>query len=198
LSETPSDESPENCGEAVPVGTAAPAEGLAAGRTGEGALDDLEVLEVEPEEVEPEELEAEPAAGPRASPAETGLSAEEDRPTEPHLPPPDPGGQQRRVVAPPPPSSRMPPRGGDDAASVAEVVLSPSGELLQSRGFGPDDFAARVAYAARLAELIGRAIRSGTPRALELRGKGTHSNVKWQGDGSISASLELVQSPKIR
>jgi uncharacterized protein DUF4388 len=85
-----------------------------------------------------------------------------------------------------------------DSTNVAEVLISPSGDLVQGRGIGPDEFSARVAYAARLADLIGRAIRSGTPRALELKGKGTHTTVKWQSDGSLAATLELIQSPKIR
>ena len=55
-----------------------------------------------------------------------------------------------------------------------------------------------VALVMWLADLIGRAIRSGTPRALELKGKGTHTTVKWQSDGSLAATLELIQSPKIR
>jgi hypothetical protein len=128
---------------------------------------------------------------------------EDEKPTEPHLPAPPVEGQVRSGSVPPPPrSSRLPPplppRLERDSANVADVVLSPSGELLQSRGNAPDELAARVAYAARLAELIGRAIRSGAPRGLELRGKGTFTQVKWQPDGGIAASLELVQSPKMR
>jgi hypothetical protein len=126
---------------------------------------------------------------------------EEDRPTEPHLPAPT-SEQRRSSSAPPPRSSRLPPplppRIERDATSISEVLISPTGELVQGKGIGPDEFSARVAYAARLADLIGRAIRSGTPRALELRGKGTHTNVKWQTDGSLTASLELVPSPKAR
>lgn len=126
---------------------------------------------------------------------------EEDKPTEPHLPAPA-AEQRRSSSAPPPRSSRLPPplppRIERDTANVSEVLISPTGELVQGKGIGPDEFSARVAYAARLADLIGRAIRSGTPRALELRGKGTQTNVKWQADGSLAASLELVQSPKAR
>jgi hypothetical protein len=125
---------------------------------------------------------------------------EEDKPTEPHLP--APSSERRASSAPPPRSSRLPPplppRIEREASNVSDVLISPTGELVQGRGVGPDEFSARVAYAARLADLIGRAIRSGTPRALELRGKGTQTNVKWQADGSLAASLELVQSPKIR
>jgi hypothetical protein len=124
---------------------------------------------------------------------------EEDKPTEPHLPAPS---AEARGSAPPPRSSRMPPplppRIERDPANVAEVAISPSGEVMSSRGAAPEEFAARVAYAARLADLIGRAIRSGTPRAVELRGKGTQTTVKWQTDGGLTATLELVQSPKMR
>ena len=79
---------------------------------------------------------------------------------------------------------------------MTEVTISPTGEIVQSRGQSVEEFSARVAYAARLAELIGRAIRSGMPRALELRGKSTQTQVKWQSDGALTASLEPVQSGK--
>ena len=92
----------------------------------------------------------------------------------------------------------MPPRLEREPGNVAEVVLSPAGELVESRGNAADELAARVAYAARLAELIGRAIRSGAPHGLELRGKSTVTQVKWQPDGSVAASLEPIQSPKMR
>lgn len=157
----------------------------------------------------------------------TAHPVEEDKPTEPHLPQPNAfngsgfngypftgDAAPRTGSAPPAPPrpSRMPPplppridreSLGRDVASrestaIAEVLISPAGDLIQGRGTGPDEFSARVAYAARLADLIGRAIRSGTPRALELKGKGTQTNVKWQPDGSLAASLEPVQSPKLR
>lgn len=130
---------------------------------------------------------------------------EEDKPTEPHLPAPNllaTPGDPRRAGAPPPRSSRvpppLPPRIEREASNVTEVLISPAGEMIQGRGTGSDEFSARVAYAARLAELIGRAIRSGSPTALELRGKGTQTTVKWQPDGNIAATLESVQSPKMR
>jgi hypothetical protein len=91
-----------------------------------------------------------------------------------------------RSVAPPPLPRAEP-------TSVADVVLSAAGEVIQGRGAATEEFAARVAYAARLADLIGRAIRSGTPRALELRGKSTQTIVHWQADGNLSASLDLPQ-----
>ena len=162
----------------------------------------------------------------RRPPLVRSRQPEDDKPTEPHLPAPPVESQAQPAVSqaqptvsqaqpavsqaqpvvsqplPPPRSSRLPPplppRIEREPANLADVVLSPSGELLQSRGTAPDELAARVAYAARLAELIGRAIRSGAPRGLELRGKGTHTRVKWQADGSLVASLELVQSPKMR
>ncbi len=124
---------------------------------------------------------------------------EEDKPTEPHLPAPAtveaakrPSSSPPRSVRPPP----LPPRIERESSTVAEVVLSASGDVIQGRGAAPEEFSARVAYAARLADLIGRAIRSGTPRALELRGKGTQTLVKWQTDGNLSATLELVPSAK--
>jgi hypothetical protein len=90
-----------------------------------------------------------------------------------------------------PRSSSPPPLPRPEATSVADVVLSAAGEVIQGRGAATEELAARVAYAARLADLIGRAIRSGTPRALELRGKSTQTVVSWQADGNLSASLDL-------
>lgn len=140
---------------------------------------------------------------------------EDDKPTEPHLPAPSADGLQRAGSSAPPRPRIAPPRPsrierdpvsrgsvspdlGPRESAVTEVTISPSGELLQGRGVGADELSARVAYAARLADLIGRAIGSGTPQALELKGKGTHTMVRWQSDGSLSASLELVQSSKMR
>jgi Domain of unknown function (DUF4388) len=100
----------------------------------------------------------------------------------------------------PPRSSRLPPplppRIDRESTSVTEVTLSATGEISAGRGAGVEEFSARVAYAARLAELIGRAIRSGTPRALELRGKTTQTLVRWQADGNLTAAIELVQPVK--
>lgn len=126
---------------------------------------------------------------------------EDDKPTEPHLPAPVEGRARPGSVPPPRPNRSpppLPPRLERDSGNLAEVVLSPAGELVQSRGDGVDELAARVAYAARLAELIGRAIRSGAPQGLELRGKGTFTQLEWRPDGSVAASLERVQSPKMR
>lgn len=125
---------------------------------------------------------------------------DEDKPTEPHLAAPIAAEPAQRPSAPPPRSTRLPPplppRIERESSSVAEVVLSASGEIVQGRGAAPEEFSARVAYAARLAELIGRAIRSGTPKALELRGKSTQTLIKWQPDGNLSASLEVGQPGK--
>jgi Domain of unknown function (DUF4388) len=89
-----------------------------------------------------------------------------------------------RPAGPPP----LPPV---EPTSVADVLLSAAGEIIQGRGAATEEFAARVAYAARLADLIGRAIRSGTPRALELRGKSSQTVVHWQADGNLAATLDL-------
>jgi hypothetical protein len=94
-----------------------------------------------------------------------------------------------RSVVPPP----LPRPEREAPSTVADLVLSAAGEMIQGRGAATEELAARVAYAARLAELIGRAIRSGTPRAVELRGKSTQTLVRWQGDGNLSATLDLPQ-----
>jgi len=145
---------------------------------------------------------------------------DQDAPTQPHLPPtlardgaPEASEGRAASAAPPasPRASRPPPlparfereakpeSNGDsrrDSNSVADVVLSIAGEVISGRGAATEEFSARVAYAARLADLIGRAIRSGTPRSLELRGKSTQTLVQWQADGTLTASLDLVQNSR--
>lgn len=141
---------------------------------------------------------------------------DQDAPTQPHLPPtlsrdgaPEANeGPAASAAAPPSPRSSRPPPlparferegngdGKSEPKSVADVVLSVAGEVISGRGAATEEFSARVAYAARLADLIGRAIRSGTPRSLELRGKTTQTVVQWQADGTLTASLDLVQNSR--
>lgn len=130
---------------------------------------------------------ATPPAGPPGLPAalEAATRGVHPPPTPPPLmPPPSAAG----------PPSQRPSR--SEPTSVADVLLSASGEVIQGRGAATEEFAARVAYATRLADLIGRAIRSGTPKGLELRGKSTQTIVQWQADGTLSASLDLAQPPR--
>jgi Domain of unknown function (DUF4388) len=129
-----------------------------------------------------------PPAGPPSRPAtavagSASRSATERSGAEPPL-------AELPAAAPPAP---LPGRAERQVGSVADVLLSAAGEIIQGRGLASEEFAARVAYAARLAELIGRAIRSGTPRALELRGKRTQTLVQWQTEGNLSASLDSPQ-----
>jgi hypothetical protein len=118
---------------------------------------------------------------------------DQDAPTETNLSPPalpavspdaaGPPAVPRPSTPPPLPVEPEPP------VSLAEVTLSAAGEVLEGHGAVTEEFSSRVAYAARLADLIGRAIRSGTPRALELRGKRSMTAVRWQPDGNLSAAL---------
>ena len=80
-------------------------------------------------------------------------------------------------------------RGPHRERSIADAVVSGTGEVLRSRGDGPPDFPARVAYAARLAHLVGSAIGSGRPRAIRVEGATTHMLVCPLPDDSIVASL---------
>jgi len=163
--------------------------------------------------------EAAHAARPHQSSRVVRRPLDQDAPTQPHLPPPlskeAPEENERTAASATPPASprasRPPPLparfereakpepNGDsrrDSNSVADVVLSIAGEVISGRGAATEEFSARVAYAARLADLIGRAIRSGTPRSLELRGKSTQTLVQWQADGTLTASLDLVQNSR--
>lgn len=53
--------------------------------------------------------------------------------------------------------------------ALADIVLNHQGHLLEGRGQMVQEFAARVAYANRLAVLVGQALASGVPRSLEVR-----------------------------
>lgn len=148
---------------------------------------------------------ADGTARPEAGGARPALSPvlDDDAPTDPlaaaspMLDVPVADAAQRPL--PPPRSAPKPPplpeaRGEAGPASLTEVVLKPGGEIARGRGPGVEELSARVAYAARLAELIGRAIRSGTPRALELRGRTTQTLVRWQAEGTLAASMDVVQN----
>lgn len=159
-------------------------------RVSETVRQDTAFAETEPTlEVEVEEI------GQDAGPESRVLSLRDDELVVRDAPSAAPAsGAASAPVVPPP----LPPPSIRERANIAQVVLSPAGEVLHSRGLDPDEFSARVAYAARLAELIGRAIQSGTPRALALRGKRTQTDLEWRADGSVAAALELVVSPKMR
>lgn len=73
--------------------------------------------------------------------------------------------------------------------SETEVELSATGEVTSGQGPGVEVLSGRVAYAARLVELIGRALRSGKPVRAELVGEATCTSIEWSPDRSLSGRL---------
>lgn len=88
------------------------------------------------------------------------------------------------------------PRGvprGADMRGAAHVVVSPRGELLDGHGPDPEGLAARVAYMARLAELIGQAMGSGESRSIRVRGA-EELYVRRYPDGTLSGALSIPEA----
>lgn len=71
---------------------------------------------------------------------------------------------------------------------TTDILLTDDGHLLQSEGMGAEELAQRMAYAARLADLIGEALGSGQPKSLELRGSHTKLVLCRIGNGNIAGS----------
>jgi hypothetical protein len=75
-----------------------------------------------------------------------------------------------------------------------QVLVSARGEIVDSRGPGAESLAARVAYVARLAELIGQAMGSGEVHGLRVRGSAGELSVRRRADGHIAAAFGVVDA----
>jgi hypothetical protein len=78
--------------------------------------------------------------------------------------------------------------------SVTHVLVSPHGELIDGHGADTRGLASRIAYVARLAELIGQSMGSGTTRCLKVRVAGSELSMHRHADGHVSGSLGPVDS----
>jgi hypothetical protein len=103
-----------------------------------------------------------------------------------------PATSRSRATPPPLPPSM---RSGEEGAEplVSHVQLSSEGQVLRGRGASLEAFAGRVAYAARLAELVGRSLRSGSPTTLELVGRTTLTTVRLTEDGRIVGQVRRTE-----
>ena len=72
---------------------------------------------------------------------------------------------------------------------VTNVLISPNGALLDGNGPDPESLGSKVAYMARLTELISQAIGSGDTRSVKVRHVGTELLVRRHADGHVSAAL---------
>jgi hypothetical protein len=76
-----------------------------------------------------------------------------------------------------------------EAHGVTHVLVNPHGELIDGHGADANTLASRVAYVARLAELIGQAMGSGSTRCLKVRVAASELSIHRHADGHISGSL---------
>jgi hypothetical protein len=76
-----------------------------------------------------------------------------------------------------------------EARGVTNVLVTPRGQLVDGNGVDTEALASRVAYVARLAELIGQAMGSGETRSLKVRAASTEMCIRRHADGHISGSL---------
>jgi hypothetical protein len=76
-----------------------------------------------------------------------------------------------------------------ETRGVTNVLVTPRGQLVDGNGVDTEALASRVAYVARLAELIGQAMGSGETRSLKVRAASTEMCIRRHADGHISGSL---------
>ncbi|HEU4583061.1 MAG TPA: DUF4388 domain-containing protein [Polyangiaceae bacterium] len=77
-------------------------------------------------------------------------------------------------------SSKLP-----EGRALASALVSPLGDLVEGRGDGADALATRVAYVARLSEVIGQAMGSGETRALRVRYADSELAIHPRSDGHV-------------
>jgi hypothetical protein len=88
------------------------------------------------------------------------------------------------AVTPKTPMRANEPRGG-----VTNVLVAPHGALLDGNGSDAEMLASKVAYMARLTDLVGQAMGAGETRAVKVRTAGSELFMRRYADGHVSASL---------
>jgi hypothetical protein len=76
-----------------------------------------------------------------------------------------------------------------EARGVTNVLVTQRGQLVDGNGPDTEALASRVAYVARLTELIGQAMGSGETRSVKVRGASTELCIRRHADGHVSGSL---------
>ena len=76
-----------------------------------------------------------------------------------------------------------------EGRAIASALVSPLGELLEGQGAGADALATRIAYVARLSDVIGQAMGSGETRALRARYADTELAIQPQAGGHVFGFL---------
>ena len=81
---------------------------------------------------------------------------------------------------------------GEARASVTNVIVSPRGALIDGSGSDADALGSKVAYIARLTDLIGVAMGAGDTRSVKVRTPTNDLIVRRHTDGHVSATLGPV------
>lgn len=86
-------------------------------------------------------------------------------------------------------SAHKPPlHAGEPRSGVTNVLVSPLGTLVDGNGGDPEALGSKVAYMARLAELVSGAMGAGDTRGIRVRHAGAELVVRRHADGHVSAS----------
>lgn len=81
-------------------------------------------------------------------------------------------------------SSRAP-----EGRPLVSALVSPLGDLVEGQGQGADALATRIAYLARMSELIGQALGSGETRSLRARYADSELSLQPHPDGNVGGCL---------
>ena len=76
-----------------------------------------------------------------------------------------------------------------EGRAIASALVSRLGDLVEGQGPGAEALATRVAYLARLSEVIGQAMGSGETRALRARYADSELAIQAHGDGNMFGCL---------
>jgi hypothetical protein len=76
-----------------------------------------------------------------------------------------------------------------EGRALASALVSPLGELVEGQGAGADVLATRVAYLARLSDVIGQAMGSGEMRVLRARYADSELAIQPQSGGHVFGCL---------
>jgi hypothetical protein len=76
-----------------------------------------------------------------------------------------------------------------DGRTLASALVSPLGELVEGQGSGAEALATHIAYASRLAELIGQSMGSGETRSLKARYAESELAIQPQANGNVFGCL---------
>lgn len=105
------------------------------------------------------------------------------------LPPPSSRGLAAAATpgtAAPVPKAAL--RAAEPRPGVTSVLVSPLGTLIEGNGSDTETLGARVAYMAKLTELVGQAMGAGESRTIKVRYTGTDLTARRHADGHVTAS----------